>query len=196
MKDNPTVIRSKKALTQAFFELLAERPQKRIPVKQLCERADYTRTTFYAHYEVIEDIPYQHYAEQWLAEFSDHYDTQIDPIEDPDQAAVHVTEWVFSYWREQVDVVNSLKAIDMEFVIVQLFQDCANLAWEKMSNWNGSALSPKLKEIITNQTANLMFMIFDLWVEEGFSREAREMAEIFLSLTPTSSMEKLSVYFG
>lgn len=44
------------AMRDALMDLLAERPLARISVKELCERADVNRSTFYAHYENIDEL--------------------------------------------------------------------------------------------------------------------------------------------
>lgn len=44
------------AMQDALMDLLAERPLARISVKELCERADVNRSTFYAHYENIDEL--------------------------------------------------------------------------------------------------------------------------------------------
>ena len=39
-----------------FFELLEKTPINRISIKQLCEEADLNRSTFYLHYDTLEDF--------------------------------------------------------------------------------------------------------------------------------------------
>jgi len=43
-------------LKQSLLELMKERPISKISVKELCEKADVNRTTFYAHYNDIEEL--------------------------------------------------------------------------------------------------------------------------------------------
>ena len=40
---------TRRALRDALIELLADKPLARITVRELCERADVNRSTFYAH---------------------------------------------------------------------------------------------------------------------------------------------------
>ena len=51
---------TKKLLQTALVELMQEKPFKQINIKELCERADLNRTTFYLHYtdqqSVLDDI--------------------------------------------------------------------------------------------------------------------------------------------
>ena len=47
---------TKRALTQALVRLVQERPVSKISVKELCERADVNRSTFYAHFRNPHDL--------------------------------------------------------------------------------------------------------------------------------------------
>lgn len=47
---------SKKVLREALFELMREKDINKITVKELCERADVNRSTFYAYYTDIYDL--------------------------------------------------------------------------------------------------------------------------------------------
>ena len=50
------VSRTRKNIRNALLELLAEKPSSQITIKELSERADINRKTFYAHYDSIENI--------------------------------------------------------------------------------------------------------------------------------------------
>ncbi|MFA6846158.1 MAG: TetR family transcriptional regulator, partial [Sphaerochaetaceae bacterium] len=43
-------------LKQSLLSLMKERPITKISVKELCEKADVNRTTFYAHYTAINEL--------------------------------------------------------------------------------------------------------------------------------------------
>jgi AcrR family transcriptional regulator len=43
-------------LKQSLLELMRDRPISKISVKELCEKADVNRTTFYAHYKDIDEL--------------------------------------------------------------------------------------------------------------------------------------------
>lgn len=51
--------RTKKLLTDAFVELLAQKKLNEISIKELCEKADINRGTFYLHYQDIYDLKQQ-----------------------------------------------------------------------------------------------------------------------------------------
>lgn len=49
-------IKTERAIRKAFHELLQEKDMKRITVRELVERAEINKTTFYCHYETLPDL--------------------------------------------------------------------------------------------------------------------------------------------
>ena len=56
MKTDRRVAYTKRVLKESLFELLREKPAARISVKELCEKADINRATFYAHFSDVYDM--------------------------------------------------------------------------------------------------------------------------------------------
>lgn len=56
MENDRRTRRTKKLLTEAFIELLSEKKLNEITVKELCDKADINRGTFYLHYQDIYDL--------------------------------------------------------------------------------------------------------------------------------------------
>ena len=50
------VKKTKKQLRQALTDLMTEKPSKSISVRELAERADINRGTFYIHYQGVNDL--------------------------------------------------------------------------------------------------------------------------------------------
>lgn len=56
MAGDRRVERTKAALTEALFELLAEKDFAKISITELARRADVDRKTFYLHYQTVDEI--------------------------------------------------------------------------------------------------------------------------------------------
>ena len=52
MKTDARVKYTKMVLKKALLELMQHKPVNKITVKEICERAELNRATFYAHYSV------------------------------------------------------------------------------------------------------------------------------------------------
>jgi len=59
MEQDRRTRRTKKLLTEAFINLLSEKKLNEITIKELCEKADINRGTFYLHYQDIYDLKQQ-----------------------------------------------------------------------------------------------------------------------------------------
>jgi predicted transcriptional regulator len=69
---------TRKALSDSLIELMKDKPFTKITIKELCEKADINRTTFYAHYRDQYDLLLQ-IEEETLAYFEgmlDKYDSR------------------------------------------------------------------------------------------------------------------------
>ena len=49
-------MKTERAIRRAFHELLQEKDMRRITVRELVERAEINKTTFYSHYETLPDL--------------------------------------------------------------------------------------------------------------------------------------------
>lgn len=70
---NRRSIKTRNEITEAFLLLLAEKPIRSITVKEIADKADITRATFYSHYSDIYDL-----LESTRAEAVDHVRQLLD----------------------------------------------------------------------------------------------------------------------
>ena len=56
MKTDRRVKYTQKVLKESLLEILQERPIERVTVKEICDRADVNRSTFYVHYGSPQDL--------------------------------------------------------------------------------------------------------------------------------------------
>lgn len=69
MSEDPRVLRTRRRLKQALFELIDEVGYEAVTVELLAERADVARSTFYAHYSAKEDLLFAGF-DAWLLSFA------------------------------------------------------------------------------------------------------------------------------
>ena len=105
---------TRKAMQDALIDLMRERPLGSITIKALCEQADVNRSTFYAHYDSIEELLHDIEDETmaWVT-------TALDQLlMQPDAAGVeHVIEHICRYIadnRNHLQVLMSPTA-DLDF---------------------------------------------------------------------------------
>ena len=66
MKNDPRVRYTQTIIKKAFLELLHQKPMNKITVREICERAEINRSTFYKHYLDCYDLVDQHKEEALL----------------------------------------------------------------------------------------------------------------------------------
>lgn len=103
-KTDKRIIRTKSSLHEALCSLLMEKPSAEITVKELAEKADINRKTFYIHYESVDDV-----LNEWFWEF---VNTMTEEIK-----SIHAEVGVFSeegiklfvdFMRSEEKIINDL----------------------------------------------------------------------------------------
>lgn len=93
------VKKTKRAIRSAFYALIKEKPLEKITVREIAERAEINKTTFYAHYETVYDLADQlekETVEQILAQI----DTAQTLLEDPHTFVYKMYEAMQQYVKD------------------------------------------------------------------------------------------------
>ena len=93
MQETRRVKMTKKMIKDAYIELLETNPDKRLSITEICQRADINRSTFYMHYEdvnqlvkeiedeLLDQIPYPSISEGALSQNDQYLDLLKDTFE-------------------------------------------------------------------------------------------------------------------
>ena len=93
MQETRRVRMTKKMIKDAYIELLENSPDKRLSITEICQRADINRSTFYIHYEdvnqlakeiedeLLDQIPYPAMSEGSLSQKDQYLDLLKDTFE-------------------------------------------------------------------------------------------------------------------
>jgi len=175
---NKGALRSQRLLTEAFFEILSEKPAKRIKVTALCDRAGVSTPTFYAHYQTIEEIPYYFYVEKWLTSLTSFLDDLINDDIPAAEINRRTSEWVLEYWIKEIETYKCLKAAGMEGVLLRLFRIGTKEAILRVVSENPDNLPESVVEYVMAISSNIMFTTFDHWVKTGKGISSQEVLEL------------------
>ena len=162
------VARTRKAIRDAFCEMVIEKEASRITVKELAERAGIHRKTFYLHYTTIEAI-----YEDVLGDISSAYYKEIDKI--PKDAPFHeVNEVFFRFFAAQPPYVEKL-ICDPSY---RDFADKLFLAAKvhNRSRYNPyAAYSEKAQNIINTFLCLGSVNVYRQWVRDGKALPLEEL---------------------
>ena len=164
---------TKKLLQTALIELMQEKPFKQINIKELCERADLNRTTFYLHYNdqqsVLNDIKKE------IEKRTDDYMENVSPSAE----TVDYIEAFLSYIQKNALLFRTIlcnedaESFRMEFIQHTLDKVRGNLPH------TGNPLQEKY--MLTFLMQGSVHILIE-WINSDFDITSRQAAGLIFSL--------------
>ena len=185
-REDLRVRKTKRALGEAFMELLAERPFDEITVNELCDRAKIRRATFYKHYADKLD-----YLAAFTRTLRDNFDGYIWKSEKPDATG----EYYIAYVRGVLEFIDRNKAAVDNLMNCGLFPSVLSIVMEQNLADTEARLCASVEAgmrlyvhtdvaaaMLTGGVANIIYT----WLRGGKKRSSRELAaEIKALVTAT-----------
>ncbi len=174
--------RSKTLLTNAFFELLNEHPGKTISVRELCEKANYNRSTFYAHFNEMKDVPYFYYKTNWYYDYMEPFQSMLQEGKSIKEIFQLQVKRYFQYWSSQKEIYRNLKSIGMDCIMEKLNQDITTVIFEKLHPTPESYINSIQGKCMIRALANFSLVVYDVWVYSSVQMDVDEMAMSFMKI--------------
>ena len=175
------VAKTKSALRVALVELLANKELERISVKELTDRANVTRSTFYLHYETIDDF----LNEIAFEDFTDFIDSLRDQYVEQQGPSGHLR---FDYLAFYTDLVTFLDA-SKEYHRIFSDKACGELVSkgllhyaEVMNERDGVEIDPYTRAYLVFLVAGVSTVFTD-WYMGDRSVPLEELAQISESMS-------------
>lgn len=109
-QSHPSANRSKKMMTTALLELMQEKEYKSITIKEICEKAQVARRTFYRNFNTKEDI-LSLFTKDIIQEFIDEMMTKSS------ESYHNMIEAYYSFWYKHIDVLKLYNKNELNDVI-------------------------------------------------------------------------------
>ncbi len=188
-KTDARYIRTEEVIKNAFIDLVSEKGFYEITVKDITERANISRGTFYQHYEDKDTL---------LASFEEKIINDLLEALMPGKipfATDAVRERVirvFTYCEQNIKVVRALFGRNGSFEFQKRMQD---MLWEDVFaqhvNYDGLAKILGTPAIYLKECVNSShYRIAQTWLEKEERETPEELAEIFLKLSIISPLKK------
>ena len=162
-------------IRRAFTGLLKEKPIQSISVKELCQRADISRGTFYAHYTDIYDLLGQ-LEHEMLTQVRQEL-SRMEAGVPEDARSLQVTASLFRCIRENADLCTVILGPwgDKEFLarLLSLGQEYYVEAYRKYFR---SATPKQLRYFYSFVSGGCMSLIED-WIKGGMAGSEEELAQ-------------------
>jgi len=161
---NPSALRSQQWLTEALLQLMEEKPYRKISIKEITEKCDLARQTFYQLFDSKEEI-IEYYLdilfEEYLAEMK-----KIDGI-----SIAELTRLYLVFFEKHENFVLLLIKNDLEFCLNKKFRACLDIILNEVApNRN---ISNYAKAFISSGLVGLLVYYSEdrsLSVDELFAR--------------------------
>jgi Transcriptional regulator len=185
---NNGVIRTKKALKSALIDLLKEKEFREITISEIASRAEYSRATFYAHYQYKEDLLddlVQEVIEGFLSAFKEPYENNRESY-DLGQLTPSAIK-IFQYIGENEDAFSLLlKGSNLGF------QEKLSEAIRSIFTQEYKFLFPRMpahidQEIYINQNVYTMLGLISYWVNLDYRYSAKYMTDQMLAIAKLSN---------
>ncbi|MGS0763064.1 TetR/AcrR family transcriptional regulator [Syntrophomonas curvata] len=166
-------------LQDSLIELMREKPINKITIKELCEKADVNRTTFYAHYTDQYDL-LRKIEDEVLSWAKDAFNTIIGTAADENET-IKGLEGVCQYIVENSKHLQVLMSEqgDIDFQ-KQLFTLVYQLwGMPPSSGQNGDA---DIKELYFIFAVNGSVGLIQYWLKNGLNQSAKEIAHVIYSM--------------
>ena len=178
MKESRKTRYTRMVLQDSLFELMGEKPITKITIRELCERADINRTTFYAYYTDQYDLLRKIEDEtlSWVKEVIANLTSKTDKYE-----RMEILEEIFRYFVENSRHLQILisEQGDINFqkqLFALIYQQCG-ISFSAATDANVST-----KEDYFVFVVNGSIGLIQHWLKNGMNRSAKEMAEIIYAL--------------
>jgi len=171
---NRASLKSRRLIIKALLELMEEQPFAEITIKEITDRAELVRRTFYGHFSSKEDV---------LRSYIDGLDSQLEEIiSDTGEPFLHyVIRQFFTFWSEHASFLRMLKnnGIFLPFDAIEGFLNNLEMTlpverWKNLQDRDYSFSCA----FMAGGLLNLLYS----WIDRSSGETSEEMAEAFISL--------------
>ncbi|MBQ8783158.1 MAG: TetR/AcrR family transcriptional regulator [Clostridia bacterium] len=173
---------TKQALKNSLISALQEKPIEKITVKELCEKADVNRGTFYAHYSDQFDL-YNSLVKEFLSEAISMTGGLMDPNERVHDK-IKVATMIFKYVKDNSDLAKVLLNGTSVFGYDK-YNDVFNEMIHKvyLDEVKRQVSNDRFVDMVYQFVAVANITLMKYWVNTGMQESEEEMAILAMKLT-------------
>lgn len=172
MKTDARVRYTRHMITSAFLELLAEKEISRITVKEICEKSEINRGTFYKHYQDVYDL-----MEKLETEALDGFEQLLYASDE--QGSVEVLTTLLESLLSHSELIHALwkHSPDKKFAN-RLADCCSEYALTHMDSFDRDVLCNSKREYAYCYLAGGTSQMITHWLETGTKISPQELARL------------------
>ena len=186
--NDPRAIRTRKAMLEAFRELLGEKSFQKISVTEIAGRAGFARHTFYNHYETKEDI-LNHLVDGAFDSFFSGLDNW-NFYNSQEGEDVQMVSSFFQVWKDNPEIAALFKEVDIDGVLVErLKNQFTKFYYEQVSPGIPEA-TIALGNYMISFNAYALLGILKPWLRDDMKYPPQVMAELLIQLSNSTQRKQ------
>jgi len=185
---DPRAVRSRTAIRSAFTDLMRTKPYQKITITDITTRAGIARHTFYNHYETKANL-LDNLVDLILEDFFLVLKDWNLFLADRAQEHALLTEF-FQTWRDHAEIVDLLKAVDIEFVIMERLKAFfTRFFYEKVKREMPNVDLELARYVISFNSYSLLGLMLP-WFESGMKHQPEDLAGFYNQLSGSAQRRK------
>lgn len=170
---------SQKVIKESFIQLLMEKNITKITIKELCEKADVNRATFYAYYKDQYDL-LQKIEEELMAGIDQYLFSENMSLLTPDATKTLIE--ILNYIQKNNTICRILlnQGVDLHFQNALIGYMTRQ---HFLPNWKHDNISIEDNEYIFLYLASGCIGILKKWLEDDCEKPAKEIAQLIQQLS-------------
>ncbi len=170
-KQDLRIARTQKHLREALYELIAEKPVNKITIRELTEKAELSRCTFYLHYDSIFDM-IKSIEEEMLSDYRDGLRHILSETSDPRALATAVITFSF---RHKYDNLPYAKTLYMNSGCSELISQYTKIAVEELQNAFSQQWNDRITAALNFYISGIINLIHE-WILGDITESPEEMS--------------------
>lgn len=185
---DPRAVRTRTALQDAFKELLRLKSYHRITITDITQRAEIARHTFYNHFQTKQDL-LDNVVDSVLDQFFINLDNWDLFMGDKSEEMAMLTAF-FQTWKDHADIVELLKSIDIEFVIMERLKVIFTRFFIEKVRSRMPYVDLELARYVISFNAYSLMGLLIPWFDSGMNQDPEDLAGFYNLLAGSSQRRK------
>ncbi|WP_239773004.1 helix-turn-helix domain-containing protein [Mammaliicoccus sp. I-M36] len=181
--NNPVAIKSQQWILEALLELMHVKEFKKITIKEITQKADVNRSTFYRNFDTREDV-----LNQYIEDLALIYVEQLQKIEDISMRKV--ADVFFGLCIDHLDFFITLKKNDLSNFVLQGFNTQLPFVQEILSSKWPYKIDDEYLEFALAFNAGGMWNMFNQWIEGDMTQTYTDLVEAFKEISKFNISER------
>lgn len=172
------IIRTKKMLEDALFDLMKDKPVEKITPTELCKKATVNRNTFYSHYASVSQL---------YESIEDKLINSVDESLTESNGTVEAITVVCRMLKANQKLSNIIFSKHFSSKIMKRIFDVTNKFNMSKMNSEANSLSDNCKQMLSAYTIMGSAAALECWVKNGMEEDPETIAEFIYKISKNGS---------